>query len=867
MSRRVVFPLKLKLVLIMAILIGGSIAIYATFALDLFQKDKSAYIYGTNRSTNESFYQQVTNEFERNIERLKMISDLKRERVEGLVSSFSNLYSLEITDNNGRRDNFYNVGSIESHTISVDEFKEIDSSQDSSFGTFLVKDKDIFYIKIKKKFNDTVVSASISTRNLEKIAQQFPLYNSYILNLSGEVFWSNQENDENTFFEEIMSKESDEAVSEVGKNEKYILAFKIDRGQNRIFISKIKKKFAYKVNDYLINKSKIFGVVILSLAGLISLMFSRSLTSPLESLYRLTLKFSNGEFGEIVKVQSRDEIGSLGDSFNFMSKEIKRYMGEMEEKLRLEAEVKTAKYVQSTYFPKEKIDFNHSNIASFYTPAAECGGDWWGYIEQDNKLVIVITDATGHGVPAALLTATAHCCLENIKEISKSDKSLVGSPAKILEFMNNAIQCLDGKLLMTSFCCVIDFDENFVLYSNASHNPPLLFSPSDSVSKDSFAPLLGANGPRLGHKARGDYEELSVPFQTGQRLILFTDGIIESTSPEMKEYGNRRFLKSLIANSNKSNFQFKKSVVDDAWTFFSGEPINDDITFVSLELGQKERGVYKDFSDDELSKIELKKGFIFTENENESEFIVTDKLESIHDKTFFISKTDDEQNITTILKDSNVNHLVGGNAKRIDLELENNFNQYFNGNGISNYISNDEIVEVDFKNKSDLSVVNEIIENYKYSNCFQSPVDFLKVISNELLTNALYHSGSEHEFTQRSEMDRTEPIELGNLDKITFRLGCDENFLAISVKDTTGRLKRDVIVSSLVRSFETKKHEEKDGGAGLGLYLAYSYSNQFIVNTVENETSEVICIIDVNKRFKLYKERITSFHYFEQKGS
>jgi sigma-B regulation protein RsbU (phosphoserine phosphatase) len=851
----------------MAVLIGGSIGVYATFALDLFEKDKSAYIYGTNKSTNESFYQQVSNEIERNYERLRLVSDLRREKVEGVFSSFKNFYSLSISNKSGRNDSFYNVSLVEKANLSIDEFKEIDNSKSVDKENTIIKEDSLIYLKIKRVINETTVVANISTESFSRIAQQFPLYNSYILDMKGNIFWSFENDLKETFFTDIKNKSSNDAVFEVSGNEKFILAYKIDRLQNKIFVSKIKKTFAYKVNDYLINKSKIFGVVILSLAGLISLLFSRSLTSPLEKLYRLTLKFSNGEFGESVDLKSRDEIGSLGDSFNFMSKEIQRYMLEMKEKARLETEVKTAKYVQATYFPNEKVDFKHSEISSFYTPAAECGGDWWGYIEHEDKLVVVITDATGHGVPAALLTATAHCCLENVKQIAKTDSSILSSPSSILEFMNKSIQCLEGKLLMTGFCCVIDFKENFLLYSNASHNPPFLYDGKKNVTKESFTPLLGANGPRLGHKESGDYEDLSIPFNNGQRLILFTDGIIESTSPEEKEFGNRRFLKSIMSHSLKSNFQFKKSVINDAWEFYDNTPINDDVTFVSVEFGKKEVTYFKDLSESTLESLSLSTSFSETNEREESEFIITDNLEQIKDKTFYISNNNDEYNVLNILKNNSVNHIVGANAKRIDLELENNFNQYFNGQGISNYISNGDFVELSYRKKSDIDSVNKAIENFNYSSCFQSPVDYLKVISNELLSNALFHSLHDGQKESLSNVDRKKDVVLGEMDKITFKLGCDENFLAISVKDMSGRLKREEIIKSLVRSFESKEYEEKEGGAGLGLYMAYSYSNQFIVNTVENESSEVICIIDVNKRFKLYKERITSFHYFEQKGS
>ena len=857
MSRRVVFPLKLKLIVIMATLIGGSIALYATFALDLFQKDKSAYIFGTNKSTNESFQQQVSNEIERNVERLKLLSSINRTQVQPAFKKFNDFYSLNIYDSSKRNDFYYNIDNIEKENLSVDEFKEINESLIKKDGINISSEKSLSFITLQVKEMGTTVVANISLNSFKKISEQFPLYDSYILNIDGSVFWS--QSNEDLFSKKILSSGLNSSVLEVSGKEEFILAFQKNEKQKLIFVSKVKKKFAYKVNDYLVNKTKIFAIVILSLAGFISLLFSRSLTYPLEILYKMTLKFSNGEFGETVKINSKDEIGSLGDSFNFMSKEIVRYMGEMKEKARLETEIKTAKYVQSTYFPKENIDLEKSTISSFYTPAAECGGDWWGYIEAEDKLVVIITDATGHGVPAALLTATAHCCVENIKQLANSNPELISSPSNILEFMNKSIMCLEGKLLMTAFCCVIDFKEKYVLYSNASHNPPLIFNNDSTPTKDSFSPMLGANGPRLGHVEFGDYKENSVAFTEDQRIILFTDGILESTNKEMKEYGQRRFLKSIINNISKSNFNFQNQVINDAWNFFDGEPINDDITLVSVDLGSTKGLVYVDLD----SELTLTSDLKLTTDLHKSEFVITDKFNNIDDNTFFISDKSDEENILSYLSDKKLSHLIGGNAKRIDLEVKSNFDQYFNGNGVSNYISNNNILEIEYQSKKDFEKVEKTIEEFNYEKCFQSPVDYLKIMSNELLTNALYHSGDE----SRSDLERSIDIELPESDKIIFKIGSDSNFLAISVKDSSGKLTKEIILSNLKRSFETKEHQNENGGAGLGLYLAYSYSNQFIVSTNIGVSSEVICIIDVNKRFKHYKERITSFHYFEQKGN
>ena len=139
----------------------------------------------------------------------------------------------------------------------------------------------------------------------------------------------------------------------------------------------------------------------------------------LNTLFTATQRIAEGNFETKVEIPSSDEIGALSDSFNFMSDEITRFMGEMKEKARLENEVKVAQLVQSSFFPNDDITIGPVDISAFYQPASECGGDWWGYVEDENVLVLIIADATGHGVPAALLTATANCSINTIKLFSK----------------------------------------------------------------------------------------------------------------------------------------------------------------------------------------------------------------------------------------------------------------------------------------------------------------------------------------------------------------------------------------------------------------------------------------------------------------
>ena len=829
-------------------LLISSISLYALFALELFEKDKSAYIYGNSSEANISFNHRVESYLESSFERLNILSYLPKNKVKEVLTGYSDVFHLDIISPSGSKDSFYNLARIEDIGLSIQEYKKMIHSHSSSNpkGFKIIDDENtrVLFLKYKNSENGVTLLMYLNTTEIREVSNSFSQYESYILNMDGSFFWGDERRN---YLDEVLKSKLEQATIEVDDKTPKILSFKISSKYELIFITEILRSEAYKVNDYLVGKSKIFGLVLLSLSIFIALLFSRSLTSSLEKLYNLTLLISKGEFHQKADIKAKDEIGALGDSINFMSAEIIKYMEEMKEKARLENEIETAKYVQSTYFPPEEVPLTNFSISSFYKPASECGGDWWGYVEDEERLTVIITDATGHGVPAALLTATAHCCLENLKQ---NGKNILSSPAKILEFMNTSIQCLDGKMLMTAFCCTFDKKEKVIKFANASHNPPLYKNKEiDSSQKNNFKPLLGQIGPRLGHKEKGNYVDEVLCIDSIDRVLFFTDGILESKNNSGKEYGQRRFLKSLNSNLNKENSLFRESITSDAFNFFEECQIDDDITLVSVCVGQNEV---------ESRLLEkLKK-----EVSDKSDVLLVDRPVN-DERAFYVSSESDEKNISVLKQYPKLNHLVGENSSHLVEEIVRNNINLQKGLSLGEYLEDYRLHNTTVKSKEDFSKINTLLESLDVDGYFESPIDYLKIITNELLTNAMYHSGQGKTFDERSSMNRSEAPKLLDSESIDCSIAVGEKQIAICVVDFTGKLTRDLIISNLERSFRERGHQEKRGGAGLGLFLTFSYSNQFVVRTFPDKRTEVICIIEKSKRFKTYKERITSFHYFE----
>lgn len=262
----------------------------------------------------------------------------------------------------------------------------------------------------------------------------------------------------------------------------------------------------------------------------------------------------------------------------------------------------------------------------------------------------------------------------------------------------------------------------------------------------------------------------------------------------------------------------------------------------------------------------------------ENHFIVCDLLnfEDMQDKfekvpralIYVISPLPDDENMRLIEK-YELQHLVGQNEQVFALEIMNHLKKKLSKKiwGLNTYIDDDSNIKI--LSLSDSKFTNEMIQealgHFDFNEYFASPIEYIKVMANELISNSLY-KGPNRKRTEQGldSVERKSPVFLKGTDLVQVALGMDSKGVALSVQDSFGGLSYEILIKSLKRSFEEKTVLDKKDGAGLGLYLTFLHSNQFIVNYRENFRTEVICIIDKNKRYKNYKQRIRSFHFFQE---
>lgn len=708
LQRPILFPLKLKLISLFSLVLLISLAAYAQYALTKFIEDKSAYIFNSVQDSSKSISRDISNTIQESKRTLHIMGLLtKSEDIKNIFDSSPSFIDYRIFD---LSKNKFTTGILDNSGLSKLSIvkQDIDRVIDNNWGQITSSEnKNFFYffknkpiITIATRVNNSIQIAQISL--VESLVQKNNEIDNLIISPSLE---SLSDDSAPNILKQLQIDYLDKGIKKgvfesIFKEQLSLISFEQINLNSPISISIIKKSAAFSVADKLIKQSYIYAIFLLSLAIIIAILFSRSLTKSLETLFEGTQKFVAGDFGNSVEVKSRDEIGALSDSFNYMGKKIVQFMEQMKEKVRLEREVEVAKLVQDSFFPNFEGSIEGAEFSAFYAPASECGGDWWGYIESNGKSAVFIADATGHGVPAALITATANCALHTLEELLKTQPELINKPNLMLEWFNKAICGAGKQLYMTMLCTVIDKDAKTLTWSNAAHNPPYLLSAKlDKPSRQDLIPLLSDPSAHLGKEQNSSFENKTISYEEGDLLVLYTDGIVENTNKENKPYGDRKFHTSITQNKNSNLPLWQSAITQEALTFSGGTPSDDDVTLVLCRLISKH---------------------------------TTKDIELINDSTV-ISHLDAKDSIDFLCKNTAINHLIGHNSPILSQELEMRAPKIetplfsWQGEAINDYRQE----------------IDQFLKSKEFPGWFQSPRDYLSLIGDELVTNAFSDKDSQ----------------------------------------------------------------------------------------------------------------------------
>src|ERR687894_487088 len=247
---------------------------------------------------------------------------------------------------------------------------------------------------------------------------------------------------------------------------------------------------------------------------------------------------------------------------------------EAQERERIEQELKVARLIQQTLLPKTLPDLPGHEVAAHYRPAREVGGDFYDFLElEDGRLGVVVGDATGHGVPAALMMANTQSVLRAVAQRGGSE------PGRILAEVNEVLWAyMPPSMFVTCFCGILDPESGSFRYANAGHNLPYCRQEGTAIE-------LRATGMPLGLMPNMSYEEKEITLKPGESILLYSDGLVEAHDPRREMFGFPRMRGFVEAHPGGA------ALIDSLLTElerFTGEDWEqeDDITLLTLQRSQ-----------------------------------------------------------------------------------------------------------------------------------------------------------------------------------------------------------------------------------------------------------------------------------------
>jgi predicted ester cyclase len=242
------------------------------------------------------------------------------------------------------------------------------------------------------------------------------------------------------------------------------------------------------------------------------------------------------------------------------------------ERERVEQELQVARSIQQASLPEEVPTLEGWQISPFYQPAREVGGDFYDFhFLSEGRLGLAVGDATGKGVPAALVMSTTCGMLQAVSEASDSI-----SPGEVLSRVNETLfSRIPSNMFVTCFYGVLDPESATFTYANAGHDLPYLWH-------GGAAEELRARGMPLGLMPGMSYEEKATVLDAGETALFYSDGLVEAHDPEGEMFGFPR-LQGLIAEHGKQERSLGDSLLEELYSFVGeGWEQEDDITLLTL---------------------------------------------------------------------------------------------------------------------------------------------------------------------------------------------------------------------------------------------------------------------------------------------
>jgi sigma-B regulation protein RsbU (phosphoserine phosphatase) len=319
----------------------------------------------------------------------------------------------------------------------------------------------------------------------------------------------------------------------------------------------------------------IFSVI--EMAALITgIVMTRRITKAVSDLYHATQYVKTGDWTHRVRIDRRDQLGVLGESFNDMTGSISGLLEESKKRQRLENELSIASEVQNQLFPQKMPSVGGVELEAICKAARTVSGDYYDFIQlSPTHLAIALADISGKGISAALLMASLQAALRSQLLAAGSEKMSTGELVARLN-MHMVRNTADDRFA-TFFIAVYDSATRTLRYTNAGHLPGFLISNGTAKHLDKGGMVLGVVEDYV-------YEEGSVKVPPNALLVQYSDGLVEPENVYGEEFGIRRLQEAAIRVQSSAPMVVGESLMMAAEEWAGTPEQADDMTVIVARL-------------------------------------------------------------------------------------------------------------------------------------------------------------------------------------------------------------------------------------------------------------------------------------------
>lgn len=360
----------------------------------------------------------------------------------------------------------------------------------------------------------------------------------------------------------------------------YIDFSSIAKAKGKINIGTVHIGISYSIIEETIKKTY-FNIIIITLIAVVlsiigSFFISATLTEPIKKLVEGIKKIGEGDLEYKIYVKEKNEIGVLAFHFNKMTESLRQAREKELKQIAIKKELEIARKIQEAILPGNFPGIKNYRLISFYKPSIEIGGDYFDIIQVgDDKFVILISDIAGKGIPAALMMMM----FSGIFKIKVNENF---NPQTLICNLNNEIiSRFSENVFITAFYGVLDTKQNKINMVFAGHNEMLFCSVKGDVrSIFSKGVAIGIVDNEILQKQT---EEITLNIDIGDKLLLFTDGLIDAKNKQNERFEMKRLYDILKISYAKSGDEIMNKIKFAINEFMEDTEQEDDIAMLLIE--------------------------------------------------------------------------------------------------------------------------------------------------------------------------------------------------------------------------------------------------------------------------------------------